>query len=137
LLPYLLPAKQTARLMRPKLTKMREQMVAAGMEQLKNLSLTPAVEASVTYDLRDQLRQTQLRNFLRQWRQSSWKPETFTGDEALQERRALMQAFDAERQYLHELALSHQIEAKYSYALYSEILLAESLVLDPANQTEV
>ena len=137
LLPYLLPAKQVSKLMRPKLTKMRKEMVAAGLEQLTNLSLTPAVEASVTYDLRDQLRQTQLRSFLRQWRRSSWNPETFTGDEALQERRALMQAFDAERQYLHELALNHQIASNYIYDLYSEILLAESLVLDPANQTEV
>lgn len=137
LLPYLLPDKQGSKLMRPKLTRMRKEMVAAGLKQLTSLSLTPAVEASVTYDLRDQLRQTQLRSFLRQWRRSSWKPETFTGDEALQERRALMQAFDAERQYLHELALNHQIASNYIYDLYSEILLAESLVLDPANQTEV
>ncbi|MFD1420098.1 cation:proton antiporter [Lactiplantibacillus songbeiensis] len=136
LLRYLLPAKKTAKLMRPKMTKMREKMVAAGMSQLAQLSLTPAVEASVTYDLRDQLRQTRLQSFLRQWRQSSWEPKTFTGDEALQERRALMRAFDAERQYLYELALTHQIASKYIYDLYSEILLAESLVLDPANQTE-
>lgn len=137
LLPYLLPAKPKNKLTQSKLTKMREKMVAAGLAQLASLSLTPAVEASVTYDLRDQLRQTRLRSFLRQWRQSSWQPEIFTGDEALQERRALMQAFDAERQYLYELALRHQIPAKDIYELYSEILLAESLVLDPANQTEV
>ncbi|MFC6294908.1 cation:proton antiporter [Lactiplantibacillus daoliensis] len=135
LLPHMLPANQAVP--RAKLTKMRAEMVAAGLHQLTQLTLTPAVEASVTYDLRDQLRQTRLRSFLRQWRQSSWQPEIFTGDEALQERRALMQAFDAERQYLYELALTHQIASKCIYELYSEILLAESLVLDPANQTEV
>jgi len=135
ILPRMLPANQAVP--RAKLTKMRAEMVTAGLNQLTQLTLTPAVEASVTYDLRDQLRQTRLQSFLRQWRQSSWQPEIFTGDEALQERRALMQAFDAERQYLYELALTHQITSKYIYELYSEILLAESLVLDPANQTEV
>ncbi|MFC6202154.1 cation:proton antiporter [Lactiplantibacillus nangangensis] len=135
-LPRLLPAALTAKQLSPKLATMRQAMVAAGLAQLEQLTLTPAVKASVTYDLRDQLRQNRLRSFLQQWRQQSWEPVQFNGDEALQERRALMQAFDAERQYLYNLALEHRFEPKVIYDLYSEILLAESLVLDPANQPE-
>ncbi len=47
-----------------------------------------------------------------------------------------MYAFDAERQYLYDLALEHRFDTKTIYKLYSGILLAESLVLDPANQAE-
>ncbi|BDZ31565.1 sodium:proton antiporter [Lactiplantibacillus sp. WILCCON 0030] len=136
LLPRLLPADLMAERMPPKITKMRQAMVAAGLARLTQLTLTAAVKASVTYDLRDQLRENRLTSFLRQWGRRSWEPVNFTGDEALQERRALMQAFDAERQYLYDLVLEHRFDSKYIYSLYSEILLAESLVLDPDNQSE-
>jgi len=135
-LPRLLPARKSDRQLKAKLVTMRQAMVKAGLDRVAPLTLTAAVRTSVVYDLRDQLRQNHLRRFLQQWAQSSWEPVIFTGDEALQERRALMFAFDAERQYLYDLALEHRFDSKYIYQLYSEILLAESLVLDPANQTE-
>jgi len=136
ILPRLLPTDTTAAVMAPKVATMRQAMVAAGLTRIEPLTLTSAVRASVTYDLRDQLQQNKLSRFLQQWGQSSWEPVLFTGDEALQERRALMYAFDAERQYLYDLALEHRFDTKTIYKLYSEILLAESLVLDPANQAE-
>lgn len=136
LLPRLLPANQSAKVGPAKIATVRHAMVAAGLKQLTQLTLTPAVKASVSYDLRDQLRKNRLRSFIRQWGRSSWEPVQFVGDEAMQERRALMQAFNAERQYLYDLALTHRFESKVIYDLYSEILLAESLVLDPANQPE-
>ncbi len=44
-----------------------------------------------------------------------------------------MGAFNHETQYLYEMALKHVIDSKYIYDLYSEVLLSESLVLDPEN----
>lgn len=45
-----------------------------------------------------------------------------------------MHAFNEERRYLHSLALTHQIPSDEIYDLYSEVLLAESLVLDPKSR---
>lgn len=45
-----------------------------------------------------------------------------------------MHAFNEERRYLHSLALTHQIPSDEIYDLYSEILLAESLVLGPKSR---
>lgn len=45
-----------------------------------------------------------------------------------------MRAFDAERRYLYDLNKQHMVDNSYIHELYSEILVAESLVLDPASQ---
>lgn len=45
-----------------------------------------------------------------------------------------MYAFDAQREYLYDLANQHMINSDYIYEVYSEILLSEALVLDPKNQ---
>lgn len=45
-----------------------------------------------------------------------------------------MYAFDAERDYLYDLAKRHVVSSEIVYEIYSEILLSESLVLDPRNQ---
>lgn len=45
-----------------------------------------------------------------------------------------MQAFDKEREYLYHVAKKHLVKSEYVYEVYNEILLAESLVLDPESQ---
>ncbi|WP_290123049.1 hypothetical protein [Secundilactobacillus odoratitofui] len=39
-----------------------------------------------------------------------------------------------ERDYPYEQAATHQVPSTYVYDVYAEVLLAETIVLDPQNQ---
>ncbi|ANK62373.1 cation:proton antiporter [Loigolactobacillus backii] len=116
------------------LQRLRHEMVIVGINQVKSMTLTAEVSASVIYDLRDQTQKNTLKSFYRQWRAVTSNKAMLTGLQSVEERRALMHAFDAERQYLYTLAKRHMVSSDYVYEIYSEILLSESLVLDPKNQ---
>lgn len=60
--------------------------------------------------------------------------DVLTSIQSTEQRRALMQAFDKERAYLYHVAKQHLVKSEYVYEVYNEILLAESLVLDPESQ---
>lgn len=109
-------------------------MVQAGIAQLDRLDLEPAVKDLVLYDLQDQVQNNTLGSFFKQWSGVSRHQEKITVLQSVDQRRALMAAFNEERRYLHSLALTHQVPSDEIYDLYSEVLLAESLVLDPKNR---
>ncbi|KRM23651.1 cation:proton antiporter [Latilactobacillus graminis] len=134
LFKWLLPIDGDEAIREKQLIKMRTAMVTVGIKSLNNLSLSPTVKASVIYDLRDQIRKNSLRSFFKQWRIFTANKTMMTNLQSVEQRRALMQAFDTERNYLYNLAKNHVVSSDYVYELYSEILLAESLVLDPRNQ---
>ncbi len=73
-------------------------------------------------------------HFFKQWGAVTANKSVLTGLQSVEQRRALMQAFDAERDYLYDLAKRHVVNSDVVYEIYSEILLSESLVLDPRNQ---
>lgn len=116
------------------LARLRHEMVKVGIQRVKQMKLSSAVQASVIYDLRDQVQKNSLPAFFRQWQAVTANKTVLTGLQSVDQRRALMHAFNAERQYLYELAKQHVVSSDYVYEIYSEILLSESLVLDPRNQ---
>lgn len=116
-----------------KINEIRNNMVKLAIDYVEQMDIDDIVRQSVIYDLRDQVRDNNVGSFLRQWKFAGSKDALFTPEQSLQERRALMGAFNKETQYLYETALKHIIESKYIYDLYSEVLLSESLVLDPKN----
>lgn len=114
--------------------EIRDEMVKSGIERVKKMDLDSAVRALVMYDLQDQIRSNTLRSFFKQWNGVSQHQEKINVLQSVDQRRALMHAFNEERRYLHSLALTHQIPSDEIYDLYSEVLLAESLVLDPKSR---
>ncbi|WP_125764165.1 hypothetical protein [Companilactobacillus hulinensis] len=116
-----------------KINEIRNNMVQLGIEHVQKMNIDDTVKQSVIYDLRDQIKDNTIGSFLKQWSFAGSREALFTPEQELQERRALMGAFNHETQYLYETALKHIIESKYIYDLYSEVLLSESLVLDPEN----
>ncbi|MSD83917.1 sodium:proton antiporter [Lactobacillus curvatus] len=134
LFKWLLPIDGDAAIRAAQLAKMRNEMVAVGIESLESLTLSPTVKSSVLYDLHDQIQQNTLKSFFKQWHGFTANKTVITNLQSVEQRRALMQAFDAERDYLYGLAKNHLVSSDYVYEIYSEILLAESLVLDPRNQ---
>lgn len=79
-------------------------------------------------------RKNTLISFFGQWKAVTANKALITGLQSVEQRRALMYAFDAERDYLYDLAKRHVVSSEIVYEIYSEILLSESLVLDPRNQ---
>lgn len=116
------------------LTYLHHGMVAVGIKQIQTMDLSDAVKKSVIYDLQDQIQKNTLGSFFRQWGAVTADQTVLTGLQSVAQRRALMHAFDAERNYLYDLAKRHVVNADVIYEVYSEILLSESLVLDPRNQ---
>ncbi|HAT54804.1 MAG TPA: sodium:proton antiporter [Lactobacillus sp.] len=114
--------------------KMRKKMVDIGIKTVNDMTLSDDVREVVVYDLQDQVQENTMFSFYRQWQDVSRHAENISALQSVAQRRALMQAFDAEREYLHSLALKHVVASDEIYDLYSEILLSESLVLDPENR---
>lgn len=113
---------------------LREGAVSAGIERVNQMNLNDSVRASVKFDLKDQMRRTTIRHFFRQWLNITFHREALSSIQSLAQRRALMYAFDAERDYLYQQAKNQQYLSKDVYSVMNEVLLAETLVLDPKSQ---
>ncbi|WP_125565389.1 cation:proton antiporter [Companilactobacillus insicii] len=133
LFKILLPKDEFDNESKVKIDNIRNNMVQLGIEHVQNMDIDEVVKQSVIYDLRDQIKNNKVSSFLKQWKFAGSQEAIFTPHQKLQERRALMEAFTCETQYLYEIALKHVIDSKYIYDLNSEVLLSESLVLDPEN----
>lgn len=116
------------------LARIRHDMVTVGVKSLETMTLSQTVKSSVIYDLQDQVRKNTLGSFFEQWHTFTANKAGMTSLQSVDQRHALMHAFDAERGYLSQLERAHLASADDVYEIYSELLLAESLVLDPRNQ---
>lgn len=117
--------------------KIRREMVNRGIRSIDDLSeVSNEVKASVVYDLQDQLKKNTLHDYLWQWNDVNGSVGIFAKDLHSQEHLVLLHAFSVEQQYLCDLSEQNVIEQKYLDDILSELLLAESLILDPHNQTE-
>lgn len=130
----LLPQDFDEQIRQQQLAFLREGMVKAGIKKLKSIDLEEAVRDNAMYDIRDQIQANTLRDFFKKWREINTEKRVLTNLQSVARRRALMYAFDAERAYLYDLAKRHVVNSDVVYEIYSEILLSESLVLDPQNQ---
>lgn len=131
---FVLPIDLDERNRKKQTNRLRVEMVNLGIERVEQMELSSVVKRIVIYDLQDQLRQNSIKSFFRQWLSVNRDHEVLTGIQSVEQRRALMYAFDCERDYLYDLAQRHVVNSEYVYDLYSELLLSESLVLDPYYQ---
>ncbi|MCP8854837.1 hypothetical protein K9848_01140 [Latilactobacillus sakei] len=134
LFKFLLLIDGDAEIRTTELARIRHDMVTKGIESLEAMALPPAVKAIVIYDLRDQIRKNTLGSFFEQWHAFTANKAGLTKLQGGEQRRALMHALDAERDYLFQLEKNHLASSDDIDEIYSELLLAESLVLDPRNQ---
>ncbi|GAP04976.1 cation:proton antiporter [Fructobacillus tropaeoli] len=113
--------------------KIKKNMVHQALLVVEEMKIETYVKGRVKYDLLDQISQTTLLDFVKEWRNQSRKM-LFEKAEIKQEKQALMLAFKAEREYIKLLIHSKTISDELGYEIYGEILLSESLVIDPDNQ---
>lgn len=114
----------------------RQEMVARGIKSLDDLEISKEVKDSIIYDLNDQISKNTLHDFLWQWNDVNGTVGIFEAELHVQEHQALLHAFSVEQQYLCDIADTGVIDSKHLDDIFSELLLAESLILDPRNQAE-
>lgn len=119
---------------RRRLQAVREEMVAEGMGAINDLGLSPIALESVQYDLYDQIGNNSLAGFLHQWRTVSNDSSVYASLRGMDQQRALMVAFQAERAYLLDQVKRHILDEETANRLYGEVLLSESMALDPKNR---
>lgn len=111
------------------LDELREEMIQQAIATVQKMYLAKNVKQSVIFDLKSQNQNTRTRDFVKEWRNAVRHPQ-YTEAEKEMERRAFINAFYQERQYLDMISQKEARYEKYVYHLYSEILLAESIVLN-------
>jgi len=110
-------------------------MVHRALDAVDKMFLPPRVKKSVKFDLMAQKQRTRMRDFSRAWLEVVRHPE-FTGQEKELKMRAFMNALSVERDYLDTIS---QSEAKFQnqvLKLYNEVLLAETLIIEPNTVAE-
>ncbi|WP_125583890.1 cation:proton antiporter [Levilactobacillus cerevisiae] len=113
------------------LAQIREQMTAVGIARVEKLQLNSEIKATVIYDLQDQNKTNPLPLFLRRWRGITNHHEAVSILQSRDQRWAMMQAFASERAFLAEQARQHVVDVSLLHDIYTEVLMAEALVVDP------
>jgi len=114
--------------------ELRVNMVHRAIDEVNKMYLPDNVKQSVIFDLVNQKQRTRIRDFIKAWIDVVRRPE-FTGAEKELEMRAFMNALSKEREYLDMISQSEVKYQDYVYELYNEVLLAETLVIEPDSST--
>lgn len=132
--PFILQRDISEKEVHQRILILREKMIQEGMKAISDIYLPERVKESIYYDLRDQGSDNSLREFWQRWLSSSRYPD-FSPEERELEQRALLWAFRAEREYLDMVSQKENMR-EYVYRLYNDVLLAESILIDPDNQLD-
>lgn len=127
--PFILPHDISERVVKQRIIKIRTKMVDHGIQAIERIYLPDAVRERVMYELRDQQSANTLREFWRHWLSTS-RGSTMVAEEHELEQRALLWAFQAERDYLDMISQKEEMR-DYVYELYNDVLLAEAILMDP------
>ncbi|MQS75536.1 cation:proton antiporter [Companilactobacillus halodurans] len=132
---FILPKDVSNTEISQEVTQLRQNMVHRAVEAVNQMYLPDNVKQSVIYDLRSQKQRTKTKDFMKAWLDVVRHPE-FTGPEKELEMRAFMNAFSKERAYLDMISQSEIKYQDYVYDLYNEVLLAETLVIEPLKESD-
>lgn len=112
-----------------KTIQIRDEMIKHAIEKIQQIYLPENLRQTILYDLQTQRMRTSIRHFIREFQRSLRQP-ALTPEETNTLDMAYRLAFREEREYLNEVS---QQEAGYMdivTSLYSEILMAEMVVLN-------
>ena len=112
----------------------RINMTQVGINKVKSIDISQKVKNLVIYDLQDQANINTFKSFFREILYYNKNEQVLTQLQSLEQRRALMYAFEAQRCYLYDLSKNNEVKSEYVYEVYNDVLLAQSIVMDPQNQ---
>ena len=126
---FILQRQPSDKVITKKTIQIRDQMIQHAIEKIRQIYLPEDLRQTVLYDLQTQRMHTSIKHFIREFKRSLQRP-ALTPEESNTLDMAYRLAFREEREYLNEVS---QQEAGYMdivTSLYSEILMAEMVVLN-------
>lgn len=125
---FILPKKSSEAEILEKMNKARQGMVKAGIAEVEKMYLPDRIKQIVINSLRDQSRETTLREFGIRFRRTLHLPEIDIPMARRLRLRVYVRCFEAERNYLIDLAQKEENDSEYLATLYEEVLLAETII---------
>lgn len=127
---FILPHQITDQAALKTIDRIRTEMVKHAIKEIHHMYLPQRVKKYVIYMLLMQKKAIPLRESLRTLLKTINYPE-FTSQEQYLQRQAFYRAFAVEREYLEMIGQKEARYRKYVLSLYNDVLLAESLVIEP------
>lgn len=114
--------------------ELRLEMSQVGINTVENMDISKTIKDIVIYDLKDQANINKFSSFFKEMISYNKNQQILTQLQSVEQKRALMYALDEQRRYLYLLAKNKEVKSEYVYEVYNDVLLAQSLVIDPQNQ---
>lgn len=127
----ILPLESVPITRQEKVRLIREQAVTVGLDTIQNRKVNAQLKTMVLYDLRDQNGNNSIFAFLKQYHRFGTDHDSLDDLRSHQRQSLMMQAFNAELDYLYQLRDQHPSDIIEIHEVYSEILYSEVLMLDP------
>lgn len=127
---HILPAKTDSRLINEKAATLKRAMVENALSDPVLTNLPDHLRQIVTQDIRSQLGRLQFTGMFTTWRQTAHIIRNLTDAEQLQRRSVLLQILAHERAFLEESRLENPEQNPIIDDLVSEVLVAESVIVD-------
>lgn len=131
---FILNRELSVRRLSQKTDRLRNEMVQAGLQAIDKIYLPDEIRQRVTYDIQDQRGANTFSDFWHRWLLATKRPPLDEQQQEL-EQRALLWAFQAERDYLDMVSQKEHLRP-YVYELYNDVLLSEATLLDPRNRSQ-
>ncbi len=126
---FILQRQPSDRVIAEKTIQIRDGMIQHAIQKIKQIYLPDELREMVLYDLQTQRMQTSIRHFVKEFKRSLRRP-ALTPEETNTLDMAYRLAFLEEREYLNEVSQQQAAHMDVVTSLYSEILMAEMVVLD-------
>lgn len=129
LFKFLLPKEKTDVEQEQAINKVKRDMVEYALTELDKIYLPKKLRKQIIFDLRAQIDETSMKDFLHELRKSIKQPEMSASEREFRDE-VYRYAFRLERNYLGQVAQQEQDYRSSFRALYRQILLAETLFLN-------
>lgn len=129
LFKMLLQRRPSDREITEKTIQIRDEMIKHAIDKINHIYLPDELRQIILYDLQTQRMHTSIKHFIRAFRRSLKQP-ALTKEELNTLDMAYRLAFQEEREFLNEVSQQQAAHQDVVTSLYSEILMAEMVVLD-------
>lgn len=125
---FILKRKPSDREVSQKTIQIRDEMIKHAIDKINQIYLPNDLQQIIIYDLQTQRMQTSIKHFIRAFKHSLRQP-SLSQEEMNTLDMAYRLAFQEEREYLSEVSQQQIAHLDVVVSLYSEILMAEMVVL--------
>lgn len=127
---FILPHQITDQVALQTIERVRQEMVKRAIKEIHYMYLPQRVKKYVIYMLLTQKKAIPFKESIKTLLKTINYPE-FTPQEQYLQRMAFYRAFEVEREYLEMIGQKEIRYRKYILSLYNDVLLAESLIIEP------